>query len=226
MPKSTSILLLSSVLVFMLAAAGTALLLLYSPLQPVPAVRACTKEAKLCPDGKTYVGRTGPQCEFVACPFVNPLVSPSTSASLSVDTTGWKIYRNEKYGFEVTYPVDWKIVTVAGGIALSEKSIASARTSIIAFTSDFGQNEAPHHYQEIDEVATEINNSEEWKKSGFECKFSGFLGQRSFDCVSMSSFAGDQWIYILNNNGYLFSIHDMMMNAASNKILSTFKFIK
>lgn len=28
---------------------------------------ACTLEAKLCPDG-SYVGRTGPNCEFAACP--------------------------------------------------------------------------------------------------------------------------------------------------------------
>jgi len=30
---------------------------------------ACTKEAKLCPDG-SYVGRFGPNCEFTACPEV------------------------------------------------------------------------------------------------------------------------------------------------------------
>ncbi len=28
---------------------------------------ACTMEAKLCPDGSS-VGRTGPNCEFAACP--------------------------------------------------------------------------------------------------------------------------------------------------------------
>ncbi len=28
---------------------------------------ACTQEAKLCPDG-SYVGRTGPNCEFAQCP--------------------------------------------------------------------------------------------------------------------------------------------------------------
>jgi hypothetical protein len=28
---------------------------------------ACTMEAKLCPDG-SYVGRTGPNCEFEKCP--------------------------------------------------------------------------------------------------------------------------------------------------------------
>src|SRR5258706_9652825 len=30
----------------------------------------CTQEAKLCPDG-SYVGRTGPKCEFAACPNVS-----------------------------------------------------------------------------------------------------------------------------------------------------------
>jgi len=29
---------------------------------------SCTMEAKLCPDGVTYVGRGGPNCEFRACP--------------------------------------------------------------------------------------------------------------------------------------------------------------
>lgn len=30
----------------------------------------CTQEAKQCPDG-SYVGRTGPKCEFTACPQIN-----------------------------------------------------------------------------------------------------------------------------------------------------------
>lgn len=29
---------------------------------------ACTQEAKLCPDGKTYVARQGHNCEFASCP--------------------------------------------------------------------------------------------------------------------------------------------------------------
>jgi hypothetical protein len=36
-------------------------------VKPVPAQVACTQEAKICPDG-TAVGRTGPNCEFAACP--------------------------------------------------------------------------------------------------------------------------------------------------------------
>jgi hypothetical protein len=32
-----------------------------------PSQRACTMEAKICPDGSA-VGRTGPNCEFSLCP--------------------------------------------------------------------------------------------------------------------------------------------------------------
>ncbi len=41
-------------------------------VKPVPScddeVIFCTQEVKLCPDGKTYVGRTGPSCAFAPCP--------------------------------------------------------------------------------------------------------------------------------------------------------------
>ena len=38
---------------------------------------ACTMDAKMCPDG-SYVGRTGPACEFSPCP--NDGVMPEVSA--------------------------------------------------------------------------------------------------------------------------------------------------
>jgi hypothetical protein len=46
---------------------------------------ACTMEAKMCPDG-SYVGRTGPKCEFTACPGAMPTTSttklvPKTSVT-------------------------------------------------------------------------------------------------------------------------------------------------
>ena len=38
-----------------------------APDEPIDNVIACTEEAKICPDGSS-VGRTGPDCEFAACP--------------------------------------------------------------------------------------------------------------------------------------------------------------
>jgi hypothetical protein len=56
---------------------------------------ACTMEAKLCPDG-SYVGRTGPNCEFAECP-----------ATKTDETADWKTYKNEEDEFEIKYPEDW-----------------------------------------------------------------------------------------------------------------------
>lgn len=41
----------------------------------------CTMEAKLCPDGVTYVGRGGPNCEFAACPTVSTTTNSGATSS-------------------------------------------------------------------------------------------------------------------------------------------------
>lgn len=41
---------------------------------PEPTI--CTQDAKQCPDG-SYVGRTGPNCEFATCPETKPTPTPS-----------------------------------------------------------------------------------------------------------------------------------------------------
>jgi len=49
----------------------------------------CTQEAKQCPDG-SYVGRTGPKCEFAACPGGNNDL--------------WKTMTDSKTGITFQYP--------------------------------------------------------------------------------------------------------------------------
>ena len=44
---------------------------------------ACTQEAKLCPDG-SYVGRTGPMCEFADCPTSPTPISTKSGISGTV----------------------------------------------------------------------------------------------------------------------------------------------
>lgn len=60
---------------------------------PAPDQKACSQEAKICPDG-SGVGREGPNCEFAAC--------PATPASSSADTSNWKTYSGDKFTFK--YP--------------------------------------------------------------------------------------------------------------------------
>lgn len=47
---------------------------------PTTAGTVCTLEAKLCPDG-SYVGRTGPNCEFAACPAATTTSTSGTGSS-------------------------------------------------------------------------------------------------------------------------------------------------
>lgn len=51
---------------------------------------ACTEEAKLCPDGSA-VGRTGPNCEFAACPG-------------EINNDLWKTITDSKTGASFQYP--------------------------------------------------------------------------------------------------------------------------
>lgn len=56
---------------------------------PTPSPVACTMEAKLCPDG-SYVGRSGPNCEFAPCPG-NP--APGYGSDCATDSDCAKGYR-------------------------------------------------------------------------------------------------------------------------------------
>lgn len=78
------------------------------PFMPQP--KACTMEAKLCPDGSS-VGRTPPDCEFTPCPDIK--------SSIPEETTNWKIYINKSYGFEFKYPQDWEVGDSEGGLPSS-----------------------------------------------------------------------------------------------------------
>lgn len=84
---------------------------------------ACTMEAKICPDGSA-VGRTGPRCEFAACP--------------GEDINLWQSYTDEK-GISFKYPerlttqyidaFDWppKIQFTAGPFTCFEAGQENAR---------------------------------------------------------------------------------------------------
>lgn len=61
----------------------------------------CTQEAMLCPDG-SYVGRTGPRCEFAPCP-----TAPDVSGWKSATSAGVTFKYPEDFGTQYITPVDW-----------------------------------------------------------------------------------------------------------------------
>ncbi len=66
------------------------------PNEPV----ACTMDAKICPDGSA-VGRTGPSCEFAACPTSTSTTTPS---SLPSSTGSWNLFQSPTSSVTFTYP--------------------------------------------------------------------------------------------------------------------------
>ncbi len=72
---------------------------------------ACTMEAKICPDG-TGGGRTGPNCEFAACP-------------------GEIIYTNNQFGFQASLPTSWNDYTIVSGT----REIYDVSTGLVVATA-------------------------------------------------------------------------------------------
>ena len=84
--------------------------LLASGYPATPDLRACTMEAKICPDGSS-VGRTGPDCEFASCPD-QPVAMPSAIAPSEPGTTA--IPTSKPVSIVPMDTSDWKNVTNNG----------------------------------------------------------------------------------------------------------------
>lgn len=124
------------IVVFVLIAAGLVtgffFLLPKIFIAPTPVPVACTMEAKLCPDG-SYVGRSGPKCEFAPCP---PEVVRTE--------TGWKTFNDPNGAFRFQYPetlttkyidaFEWppKVTVSPGVFSCAETSPASSLPEFVA----------------------------------------------------------------------------------------------
>jgi hypothetical protein len=96
----------------------------------------CTMEAKLCPDGVTYVGRQGPKCEFAACPTASTTPeSPVTLevmlnnevSALGVSITPLQVLEDSRC------PIDVQCIQ-AGTVRVKAKIVSGLGESIMTFT--------------------------------------------------------------------------------------------
>ncbi|MFN3693187.1 MAG: Gmad2 immunoglobulin-like domain-containing protein [Candidatus Paceibacteria bacterium] len=91
---------------------------------PLPEEMMCTQDAMQCPDG-SYVGRTGPSCEFVCPPIAtnervrltSPLPGAVVASPLTItgEAAGWY--------FEGSFPVslvNWDGLIIAEGVATAQ----------------------------------------------------------------------------------------------------------
>lgn len=66
----------------------------------------CATDTEECPNG-SFVKRISPSCEFAECPIIAEMEIDDATKN-QTDTSNWQTYRNEKFGFEMKYPTDWK----------------------------------------------------------------------------------------------------------------------
>ena len=172
--------------------------------------RACTEEAKLCPDGSA-VGRTGPNCEFAACP------------QISDETAGWKTYRNEEYGFEFKYPENFVQYNSGPAVILALASSDSCVDQLEKQTG-IGYPEGCLY------IPVEVTSSNRYQAEGrgAPATFGGISGERfvlnyeTATQVRVQANRSNLWYFVAAR------FHPSYASAESefNQILSTFRFIE
>lgn len=164
--------------------------------------KACTLEAKMCPDGSA-VGRTGPNCEFSACPSPNP----------SDKTANWITYKSSLIGVELKFPPTWtadeKDETVNNYVFI--KDIAS-NSEVTIFKNYIGGAAGFREYKE--DIELEI--------AGIKTKKIYFT--EDTESQNISAFINLEY----NQNKYLiigkWRINDTTTEKTIDQILATFKF--
>ena len=170
-------------------------------------------DTKECSDG-SFVNRIQPNCEFAECP---PVIDGENTID-KVDTSDWQTYRNEEFGFEIKYPIDWKVgnkeeiknsvISISGMSVLSQDSIGNEKemTGINITVLDNSVGKSLDDYSWINE--SEINDSK------VEIEMEIIIPKTGFQINNVEAIK--QGIY---NKSWDLSGIDVMINFSSEKMV-------
>jgi hypothetical protein len=163
------------------------------------------------------------------------LVIPKKLETKEIDTSDWKTYRNEKYGFEVKYPKEWKVTEIPEFGALLEGEYSEERWPTVQISSpDMESYRPPEEVDIVEWVKKEFGDIEERGYGRIpiapNIEVDRTLGVKIQNCPPPTIEARCIDIIFIKKRNKLFEIHlndsdKKELENLYNQILSTLKFL-
>lgn len=132
-------------------------------------------------------------------------------STIGEDISGWKTYRNEKYGVELQYPKTWFFYDQTDNILLSDRELPGG-TDALHLDIEFKNKSVEDVVQSMQGYAS--------------CLPTTFNGYSGFNCGFNNVGLGSDSVVLLSRGMSSILISDGLATKVSTQILSTFKFIE
>ncbi len=166
---------------------------------------------------------------------------PITNSQQNAETSDWKTYKNDEYGFQFQYPDNWTVDVPTIGIYWPELHVFVDRPSgNFDWTLESGENYPKGDMRFIIETEKETKYNVDELFSSYEKIFKDFGynykevgGQKAFRYVQKVNASTEQGgtgtfiSYTLSKNHYFYLItirYSKYSDGVGEKIISTFKF--